>query len=164
MSKACSPALKAFLASSNPKLICDLYTFTFKDGLVIYLTSFSSDVTWNGHRYSSMGPRLQRGTIKWMQGLQVQEVTISMAAEATALASFGLTYQKSVMAGLWDGCECSIDRVYFHNPPRQRLELQWDGSYDADKAGRGAINLFYGRIGEIDTGPLARELRCRQAG
>lgn len=155
MSKAITSALRNFLATHKHGIVqADLYQFTFVDGLILRLTSFSSDVIWQGNRYNSLGPRIQRGRIQWAQGLQVQELDVKIAATTHNLANYGLGYQSAMAQGLWDGATATLDRVYFSNPPHIGSELQPDGSYSADKAGRGKVNLFTGRVAEIDAGPL----------
>jgi len=134
--------------------MADLYKFTFVDGTVLNLTSFNQDVVFNSSRYMSLGPRLNRGNIKWTQGLEVSEVELKIAAGSKDLANAGLTYQAAAVAGMWDGGLVRIDRVYFSNPPTLGTDWLPDGTFSADLAGRGGVNLFVGRVAEIDVARL----------
>jgi hypothetical protein len=154
VSKNITTVLKTFLRNNRYPVIADLYDFTFVDGLALRLTSFACDVFWGGKRYSSMGPRLTRGEIKLLQGIEVSDLDVTIAADAFDLANCGLTYQSAAVAGLWDGANVTLNRAFFADPPLLGADMRPDGTFDVDLGGRGVVNLFVGRVGELDIDSL----------
>ncbi len=139
-------ALEYALLASRELLIADVFTFTLADGTVLNWTGFDHDIAVGATAFSSMGPRLKRGAIKWKRGVEVSPLELQIASAATDIADMGLTVAQAIAAGYFNGATVTLSRVY--NPVRQS-----NGTY----ATSSALMLFQGWVGKIEQGrPYAR--------
>lgn len=88
----------------------DLYTFTLKSGVVLRYTTADTNVVWGGNTWSARGPLLERGSITFDTGLQVDQLEIIIHTDDTMTVS-GLPWPHAIRAGLLDGAEVVLARA-----------------------------------------------------
>jgi len=139
-------ALEYTLLTARELTVADLFSIELADGTVLNWTSFDCDVVAGATRYSSMGPRLKRGAIRWKRGVEASPLELRVAGASTDVGDLGLTVAQAITAGYFNGAKVTVSRVY--NPARTA-----DGSYSA----LSALMLFQGWVGKIEQGrPYAR--------
>lgn len=131
--------LEHTLLRARELTVADLFSFTLADGTVLNWTSFDCDIVVGSVRYSSIGPRIRRGAIKWKRGVEASPLEITVASGSTDIAALGLTVAQAITAGYFNGAMAAASRVY--NPVPMS-----DGSSRADRA----LALFKGWVGKIE--------------
>ena len=92
-------------------LMADLYTFTLVGGLTTRYTSADVDITANGNVYSSSGPKFKRSLIREVRGVEVDTLSIELAADTSHLIS-GVSWLKAIKTGLLDGATVKLERAF----------------------------------------------------
>ena len=139
-------ALEYLLLTAHELTVADLFTIALADGTVLNWTSFDADIVVGATTYSSLGPRLKRGAIKWKRGVEASPLELSIASATTDIATSGLTVAQAIAAGSFNGATATLSRVY--NPVRQP-----NGTCTASQP----LMLFQGWIGKIEQGrPYAK--------
>ena len=154
--KAASADLLALFATDQAFEQFDLYTFTLTSGLVLRYTNCAFNVVYGGHTWlcstspgsividedQDGGPRAH-----WTADLNVGTWSVSvMPREADTLGS--LPWLPAVRAGILDEATVRVDRGYVTAWPAPALSL----------VPVGIVNVFYGRMAEIDFGRSAVQL------
>jgi hypothetical protein len=139
-------ALEYLLLTARELTVADLLTITLADGTTLNWASFDADITVGATTYTSLGPRLRRGAIKWKRGVEVSPLELSIASATTDVATLGLTVAQAIAAGYFNGATATLSRVY--NPVRQP-----NGTCSASQP----LMLFQGWVGKIEQGrPYAK--------
>jgi hypothetical protein len=133
--------LEYALLTANKLLIADLFTVTLADGTILRWTSFDFDVAVGAETFSSIGPRLRRGALKWKRGVESSPLELKVASASTDIASLGLTVAQAIAGGYFNGATVRLQRAY--NPTRNA-----NGTYSASSA----LLLFQGWVGKIEQG------------
>ena len=133
--KPASPALLALLKTGRFYL-ADLYMITLVSGAVLRYAAADIDIKYGGNTFSSKGPRFERSRATWHVGLDVDQATINIYPRPTDLVS-GVPFLQAVLAGIFDGGECQVDRAYMPN---------------AGDTSPGVVTMVAGRIGDIQAG------------
>jgi uncharacterized phage protein (TIGR02218 family) len=134
--KTVSGALQAILASGQFYL-ADMYTFVLVDGTVLRYASGDADVTdESAHVYSSSGPLIERTSVTWKVGLEVDSLEVDIYPRDTDMVG-SLTFMAAMRAGKFDGCEVEVRRAF--------MSSYGDGS-------NGTVVVFAGRISSVELG------------
>jgi len=139
--KPASTALQSLLATDE-FYMADLYTITLLDSTVIRLTTADIDIVSGGNIFSSQGPVIERGSVKWQLGLEVDTLEITAYPTADNLVE-GEPFLSAVRTGALDGAELQLERAFMPT---------W-GDTSA-----GTVVLFVGRIGEIEAGRTSAKI------
>lgn len=131
--KSATVDMQTLLASASEMMWFDLFVMTLQDGTVLRYTTADADIVYGGHTYSS-GPLLvQRQTVKWKTGLEVDKMTMKMYTDGTDVVD-GSGVLQSVIAGKLDNAAVQVNRLY----------TQEFGDWS-----RGTIAIFSGNFGNI---------------
>jgi len=137
--KPASTALQSLLASRQ-FYAADLYTFTLVGGGTLRYTSGDRDITANGNRFLSNGPRIDRKDNKakchWKLGVDVDSLVFDVMPQPTDLVN-GQAFLAACVQGAFDGAELQLERAF--------MSTYGDTSV-------GTVILFAGRVAEIDLG------------
>jgi uncharacterized phage protein (TIGR02218 family) len=141
-------ALAALLnGSSNATLrMADVYTFTLASGTVLRYTSADATVVVNGVSWS-VGPVLQRGSIKLSVGISVDTLQVDLAADP-AIQVGGVGLVPFIVAGGFVNARLDLYRV-FYGPGAGLLSPT------------GMLVLFTGRVAEITGGRHLKTLQVK---
>lgn len=131
--KSAPPNLIAWLLAKKPTVRCDLFTFSFLNGTVMRLTTFSANVTYQGNLFQSIGvPVLSRSTWEIKQTVEVPQMEVTLYSNGTDYESQNIKLM--IHNGLFDGCYVLLQKLYMQ--PQTLIQL-------------GAIDIFGGRTGPI---------------
>jgi uncharacterized phage protein (TIGR02218 family) len=134
--RAASGALIAHLAAKREFMIADLYTFTLVSGVILRLTNWGKDLTVGGNLFSASGAQIERGKIKVVRGLEVDELQITIDADLTdTITSNNVPILKALQQGYFDGATVLCERLY--------MPTEGDTSL-------GTVVLFGGRVSDAD--------------
>lgn len=123
--KTASSNLKAMLIGATaPSFLrmADLFTFTLASGTVIRWTSFDNDVKLSGNTFFSLhlspttgahisGAAIRRGPITERAGVETSPLQIYIASQVAIV--LGLTIHQAVVAGLFNGATCVLQRAFW---------------------------------------------------
>jgi uncharacterized phage protein (TIGR02218 family) len=144
-----SPQLIALLNSGQQFIMADLYTLTLQGGGTYRYSSGTTALTAGGSVFS-LGPRFDRTRTKTVVGTTVAELIVTvypgLADTLPPLTAGAASWSQAAWQGQLDGATVQLDRVFMPT---------W-GDTSA-----GTVILFAGRIGDIDIGRSAIELRVR---
>jgi len=145
--KNVSSALQTLFAAGTQFLMADLYTVTLVNGLgTLYYTSADVSLTWNGHLYTCLGPKIQRDQIKVIVGVQVDSLDISFFPELTDLV-LGEPFYQQVIQGVLDGAWISLDRAFLTSWTTAGLV--------------GTVNMFQGKVAGCVVGRTSAKLTVK---
>jgi uncharacterized phage protein (TIGR02218 family) len=114
--KSVSGPLLTLLNGNQQFRLCDLYTITLVGGGAYYLTSWDVDVPWNGHTFLSASAVITRTRVRTVIGVEVDELTLTVAPAASFTIS-GVPFLQAVRMGLFDGASVQLERAYMTAPP-----------------------------------------------
>lgn len=129
--RSASGALIAFLASATQCERADLFTLTLVGGGITRLTSADIDLVVGGQTYLSGGPRILRTGTKLTIGLSVDEMTLTVLADAAKHTLNGVPWATAAARGDLDGARVLVQKCYL---------ASWTDT------SAGAIILFSGRV------------------
>lgn len=162
--KAATGALITLLNTPDAiVLTTDCFAFNFPTGPGLFFTSADKDVLLNSQLYSSgltelftLNPTsFSRIGFKQQRGLQGDDITVAIAtADITSPTLFGLALKEAVIAGLFDGCTVTVNRVF--NP-----QLLANGKLSVDATSYGSIIMFVGLVAESEVTHTGIELTCK---
>jgi uncharacterized phage protein (TIGR02218 family) len=109
--KTASAALKAFIPSTRAFFEADLYTITPLGGSALRYTDCDRDITFGGNTYSSGGPLITRGSMKWSIGLVVDTLDLSIDIVPANLY-LGRPLLQQLAIGALDGARFQLDRLF----------------------------------------------------
>lgn len=158
MMKAASPELLALFATNLPFEQCDLYTIRLSSGYVLRYSTCGFDVVSGGHTFlcsrtpggvvidaesDSSGPRG-----KWSKGLDVGTWSVQVMPRKTDLIGDN-NWLWAVRAGILTEATAVVDRAYFYT---------WPDFPVLSIVPIGTVNVFAGRIAEVDLGRSAVQI------
>jgi uncharacterized phage protein (TIGR02218 family) len=147
--KSVSAAISSYLNGfPNQLLMADAYLFNLQNGSTLAYTNAQMPFTLGTTTYQSVGPLLQRSSIRSMRGVEVDTLDIAVADNGTTSVA-GSTFLQALRNGLLDGAVVTLYRIFFTAP-----------GVPVQTAGSGDLILFYGRVGEIDVGRFQATIRC----
>lgn len=130
--------------AGNSLVMADCYTVTLLGGQVLRHTDFDLDLMLNGALYSSSGIKFKRSRIRWIAGLEVDTLDLTLYANPTDTLN-GVPFLKQVKGGVLDGAIIRLDRAYMTG-----------GSTVAE-----GLQLFSGRVAEVQTGRTEARLKVK---
>lgn len=147
--KTASPTLITLLSTARAFWMADLYTFTLVDGTVLRHTSADIDITVDGRTFLHTGPIIRRGRIRVAIGVSVDQLDLSISADATTLLS-GLPWLQAISNGALDGAVVDLERAFAASP---------DDAIAGTIAG--AVLLFSGRVSDTSTDSITAKVSVR---
>lgn len=117
-------ALATLLNSRAPLVKADVYTLTLAGGQVLRWSGFSSSLTFGGNTYS-LGPKIKRGRVRFVVGVEVNTLDVFLWDEGATLIN-GKTLLAFVAArGLFDA-RLKLSRVFWgYGTPTPTGALSW---------------------------------------
>lgn len=109
--RTASPELQALLASSNQFVMADLYTLTLLGGAVLRYTTTDIDITYGGNTWSANGPRIERGRMRLVLGVEVDTLDVTIYPSASDLIA-GQPFARAAVFGALDGARLRLDRAF----------------------------------------------------
>lgn len=155
--KSANPALLALFATDQPFEQFDLYTFTLTSGLVLRYANCSFDVSFGGHVWlcarsqggiaideaADSGPRA-----RWTVGFDVGSWAVTVMPRDTDTLG-ALPWTHAVRAGILQEAVCRVDRGYV---------AAWPITPTLSIVPVGLVNVFFGRVAEIDFGRSSAQI------
>jgi len=142
--KTTGPVLTAFLNSARQAALFDLWTFTLSNGSVLRYTDSDVDVWLPDGRVFTRGPIITRDRVRWVRGIEVDQLSVRMAADSTVTIN-GTALIPFIAAGGFDGATAVLDRVYLD---------------DANMV-KGWLNFFAGQVADIDIARMEATLKVK---
>lgn len=146
-------ALLALFATSAPFEQFDLYTFTLATGLVLRYADALYDVviganTWLCGRSGGVviDEAGSQPTAHWTIGFDTGSWAVTILPRSGIDMIGDLDFLPAIRAGLLDGATVSVDRAYV---------TAWPVMPGLKLTPIGTVNVFYGRVAEIDFGRSA---------
>lgn len=140
--KNLSPTLQAFLQANRSYLMADLYTITLASGQALRWVDHDRDVTANGWTHSCSAAVLTRGRIRWVIGVEVDTLDLTIAPAASTLVG-GQPLLAAAVAGAFDGAQLMLERAFL----------------DASLSVVGTVIMFVGRFADVTVGRTAMSVR-----
>lgn len=143
--KTATPALLAMLnGAGNAYVMADLYTLTLIGGQVLRYTDFDLDLTAGGNVYASASLKFKRSRVRWIAGLEVDTLDISIFASTADLLN-GLPFLAQVERGVLDGASLKLERGWMNL-----------GSTVAE-----TLTLFNGRVAEVQVSRTEARIKIK---
>lgn len=137
-------ALAALLNSRAPLNKADLYTLTLASGAVFRWSGSDLVLSGGGHTWT-LGPGLQRTAVKFVVGVQVDTMTVTITDNAATLIN-GRGLMAFIRAGGLQGARLQLDRAF------------WGVG---DTAPVGALLWFTGRVADIELDRYSAQLSVK---
>lgn len=132
-----SGALGSFLNASTAIYMADLYTFTLAGGGVLRYTSADHACIVNGTTWQ-IGPAIARGKTRLIVGVQVDNLDVTLAADASVTVG-SVPLLPWIVAGGLDGARLQLDRAFAAGPPQYGQQPSWIGM----------LPMFSGRCADV---------------
>lgn len=110
-----------FLNSNNVTFMADLYDFFISDGVFenfdepsgthIYLTSYDSDIVFEGNTYQSLQV-LSRGVARWVAGLESNSMETTIGVGDSSYTILGTQIQAAAQNGVFDNAMMRVSRAF----------------------------------------------------
>lgn len=111
--KSAPPELVALLNAGGPYYMADLLTLTLIDGTVARYSLWDTNLTYNGHSFSGVGPAIERSRVRTVIGFEVD--TLDLTIHATAAHTInGVPILKAAARGMLDGATVLLERVFLN--------------------------------------------------
>lgn len=127
-----SSALTTVLTTGGPFVKADLWTFTLSNGSVFRWTSSQSPLTVGGNTFT-VGPPIERGSLSWKLGLQVDELQCTILDDGNTTIN-----SQSLVKAAWQNM---LDLA--------QVELQRFVSDSWDNVAVGSVEYFTGEVGDV---------------
>lgn len=92
----------------------ELITFVLVSGQTLRYTTADIDIAWGGNTWLSSGankaPMIERGEINFAAGLEVDQLELTVTADAT-MKVLGMSWPQALRSGLFDGAEVTLARA-----------------------------------------------------
>jgi len=141
--RTATPALIALL-SSNQFVMADLYTITLATGDAFYYADYDADLIVGGNIYLSNNLQISRSGIRTVSGIEVDTLSVDIAADPTH-TMLGRPFVQIANNGGLDGARMQIDRVFMplDNPTDTSAGtmLLFNGEINVDEVDRGTARL-----------------------
>jgi uncharacterized phage protein (TIGR02218 family) len=145
--KSASQALIDLLNGRGGFWVGDLYTVTLASGTIDRFTSADRDLMLAGNIYAAGGLKFARDSVRLVTGLEVDELSVTVMADAAATLA-GQSFLSFVRAGGLDGATLALDRAF----------MPTFGDVSA-----GAVPLFVGRVSEASAKRTQVKLSVKSA-
>jgi uncharacterized phage protein (TIGR02218 family) len=132
--KTASAALIAYLNAGTQFIMADLYTFTVPGQSILYYTNADSDITYNGNVFKAFLIARTRTRVSVGVEVDAMEITINPSPNDTIAL---IPWTTAARYGMLDGSSVKLEKLY--------MPTFGDSSL-------GAINMFQGRISDINIG------------
>lgn len=142
--KNASQALIDLLASGTSFLQTDVYTIALRNGQTYYYTSLDAPVVVGGITYSAESPILSRTATRLCVGVEVDEMTITVAFKAND--TIGTTYWRNAYNGVLDGAKITVRKAFFTDFAQPAID---------------SVYIFEGSIGDIVMGSQTCEITVK---
>lgn len=136
--------LLALLNTSNQVLIADLLTLTTVTGTVYRYTNADIDLTWDGQTYVADEILFKRGSIRCVEGIELDTLSLSFYALPANLIGT-VPFLQAVATGALDGAYVDLQRVYTSS---------WTSL-------TGVVRSFIGRISDVEAGRTHAEITVK---
>ena len=143
--RSASGGLIAYLPLVDAVYVADLLTITLANGGgTVRLTTYDVDLIVGGATYSS-GPTLyRRDAITVAVGLVAEPIRVTISPASAALVA-GVPWALAVQSGVFDGARVAVEKILMPSPGDTTL---------------GAVNLFTGRVAQVEADRATVELTC----
>lgn len=126
-------------------IMTDLYTFSLVGGTTVRYTSADVDIKIGANVYSAAGPKFQRSRIREVLGVEVDTLSLDLAADTSHLVS-GVPWLKAIKSGLLDGATMKLERAFLT-----------DWRY----APAGVLTRFAGRVAPSSAGRTKGQIQVK---
>lgn len=113
--KTASPALISLLSSSSSFTIADLYTFSLVGGTDLRYTTFDRDLVVGGQTFSSIGPVIERDSLRQTRGVEVDSMSVTIYARPDTIV-LGLPIMQAIASGKFDGAHLLLQTLFMPTP------------------------------------------------
>jgi uncharacterized phage protein (TIGR02218 family) len=142
--KSASAGLIALLNSGLKFYMADLLTITSVTGSVFRYADADIDVTLGGNLFSSKQILFSVGSIRTVIGVEVDELSLNVWANASDTLS-GVPFFQALHNGALDGAVVKVERVFMAPPDPSVGLIRWDTSL-------GSLIRFLGRVSDFEVG------------
>ena len=141
--RAASAALIALL-NDNQFVMADLYTITLATGDAFYYADYDADLIVGGNVYQSNNLQISRSGIRTIAGIEVDTLSVDIAADASH-TMLGTPFLQIAHNGGLDGARLQVDRVFMpiNNPTDTSAGVLalFAGEINVDEIDRGTARL-----------------------
>jgi len=141
--RSASAALIALL-NSNQFVMADLYIIILATGDAFYYADYDADLIYAGHTFKSNNLQISRSGIRTVAGIEVDTLSLDIAADPTH-TMLGTPFLQIAHNGGLDGARLTIDRVFMplDNPTDTSAGamLLFNGEINVDEIDRGTARL-----------------------
>lgn len=130
--------------AGNSLVMADCYTVTLLGGQVLRYTDFDLDLMLNGALYSSSGIKFKRSRIRWIAGLEVDTLDLTLYANPADTLN-GVAFLRQVKGGVLDGASLKLERGWMNL-----------GSTTAE-----TLTLFNGRVAEVQVSRTEARIKIK---
>ncbi len=128
--KTAAPQLVTFFNTERKAIQFDLWTITLQSGAVVRWTDADIDIPLPDGRTFLRGPVISRGKIKWVRGIEVDQLRVvfsgpTLLVDGKALPGFAA-------AGGFDAAQVLMERVYLNHAMVVQGSLVWFPGIVAD--------------------------------
>ena len=123
MTKTAAPALVVFMNSARQGASFDLWTITLQSGTVLRWTDADIDLTTLDARTFIRGPVITRGRVKWMRGIEVDQLGVTLSSSQQLIDNQRLPVFAT--AGGFDGATFQLERIYLNDANVVQGQLVW---------------------------------------
>lgn len=114
--KKASPELIALLNTSQQFYMADLLTFTLTSGVVARYANYDIAITYLGNTFSPNTALFERSRVRTVLGVEVDTLDLNVYSRPTDTIG-GVSWSKAAAAGLLDGAQVLLERVFMDSPP-----------------------------------------------
>ena len=119
--------------------VADLYTLTLLNGTVLRYTSADIDIKVGSNIFTSRDLKFERSKIKWSNGIQVDEMDITLYGDASNLI-LGQPFVALTAAGGLDGATLQFDQAFMSD---------WSAA-SGDLTNYILSSQFVGRVSDVE--------------
>ncbi len=124
--------------------MADLYTFTLQGGGAYRYSGAQTSLTDEHGNVFPLGPKFERSRTKLVVGIQVDQLDLNIYPEPTDMLG-SIPWLQAAWTGQFDGAVLQVNRAF----------MQPYGTIV------GSVQLFTGRVSDIDCARTGIEMRCR---
>jgi len=139
-------AVVNLLNSGLPFGRAELYTFKLDEGTTLHYCEWDVDIVYGGNTYSHVGPLFKRNQSKFVRGLSMDELRLTVFPLPSNLI-LGTPWLSAAHLGALDGAEVALDFAFFDlavSPTQVVVPV-------------GVVNWFTGRVSDI---PALDRMSC----
>jgi uncharacterized phage protein (TIGR02218 family) len=145
--KPASPALIAYLAANNAFIMADLWTFTFKNGVIKRWTSYDRNLVYAGNTFACNSILIDGGNYRLVRGLEVDEMDVTLIPIAGSTENInGIGIIEGIQQGIFDRATVKRERIFMPTVGDTSL---------------GALIIFLGEITDSETTRFKSTLKIK---